>query len=147
MKKNTCWNCGKVYDKVSKPMRFCSDKCEKQYIRKSIVDKKYRVLTCPICDKSFKEFFVRRKYCSEACSMEAQLRRVKAFYNAKTKPKEITQDIFTYIPKVIPEVFEYRTKTTGKKCLGCFKLLTGKAKKTNFCSPECRKFYYDHKAY
>lgn len=68
IEKSFCLNCNtEIIQRVSGPKRkYCCNKCRYEYIYKNGNRKNYNLL-CEYCEKEFKSYSVKRKYCSHDC--------------------------------------------------------------------------------
>lgn len=66
--KRLCLNCNKEIIQIGRgsKRKYCCNKCRDEYIYKNGNRKTYKI-RCEYCEKEFKSYSVKRKYCSHNC--------------------------------------------------------------------------------
>ena len=78
--KRFCPECGEAFsrNKMGRPKSFCSEKCRRLWWNKHERPENWkstRKITCPVCGREFlaiRDYGMKRKYCSRACSNRAR---------------------------------------------------------------------------
>lgn len=118
--KKICIGCGKEFEvhPIRGKQKYCGDKCRIKYL--NIYHKrenKAYVKNCVICGKTFTSYNINAKYCCYGCFKDYYRPILIAKDKARTKPKPII---------------------TCQCCGKEFEVLNCNAKKTKYCSNECR---------